>query len=789
MLRNYLMITLRSLMKNGVYSFINISGLTVGIACSILILLWVSDELSWDGFHEKKSRIHRVYLNGVGDNNVMYTQMAIPLPLWEELKTNERDIKYVTPTNWGGTHLVMYGDKRLYKQGYYAGEDFLKMFSFPLVKGDIKDQLNDPSGIVLTEGAARSLFGDEEPLGKIVRIDDDVDLTVTGIVKDVPSNSTFRFECLIPFTTYMNREPWVKRSLSNWGNNSFNLYVEFAEGVDPLAVEERVKGVVRKHDEEADVDVTFLEMGRWRLYGEFENGKSVTGQIVYVRMFTVIAVFILVIACINFMNLATARSERRAREVGIRKSIGSKRKELILQFLGETVFIALIAFVLALGLVEATLPFYNGLVNKHLSIDYANPLFWGSAMGVILLTGIIAGSYPAFYLSSFNPAAVLKGRMQAGKKGSLPRKAMVVVQFVASILLIISTLVVYMQMNHVKNRPTGYIRENLMSVASVGDIPRNYNAIKHELLDQQLAESVTTSSSPITAIYAYMGGLEWPGKREDQRASFATVGVGLDYIKTMGIKIVEGRDFSEEFPADTASMILNKTAIAYMGLKDPIGETIRWDGRDYRVVGIMDDVMMASPSRSMDPMMLVFDPEWRSDVTMRLSSTKSAHETLGKVEEIFKKYNPNYPFTYRFADNEFARKFSQMEFIGSLCNLFSALAILISCLGLFGLAAFTAEQRTKEVGIRKVLGATVTGVVVLLSREFALLVVIAFAIAAPLAWFSMDNWLQQYTYRIQVEWWILFSAGAGALIVAIVVVSFQAIKAAIANPVSSLRNE
>jgi putative ABC transport system permease protein len=788
MLRNYFIITLRSLLKNGVYSFINIAGLTVGIACSILILLWVSDELSWDNFHEKKDRLHRVYINGMGDNNTMYTQMAVCLPLWEELKT-DRDIKYVSPTNWGQTYLITYGEKRLYKQGYYVGEDFLKMFSFPLVKGDIKDQLSDPSGIVLTESGAKSLFDDEDPIGKIVRIDDVVDLKVTGVVKDVPSNSTFRFECLIPFTTYMNREPWVKRQATNWGNNSFNMYVEFAEGVDPLKVEERVKDVVKKHEPESDQQITFLGMNRWRLYSDFENGKSTTGQIVYVRMFTIIAIFILVIACINFMNLATARSERRAREVGIRKSIGSKRKELILQFLGETVFIALIAFVLALGLVEISLPFYNGLVNKHLGIDYANPLFWISAAGVIVLTGLIAGSYPAFYLSSFNPAAVLKGRMQVGKKGSIPRKVMVVVQFVASIFLIISTLVVYMQMNHVKNRPTGYVRENLMYVSNAGDIAKNFKAIKQELLEKGLADGVTTSSSPITSVYAYMGEVNWPGKREDQRASIATVGTGLDYTHTMGIKVTQGRDFSEQFTADSSSMILNETAVAYMGLKNPIGETIKWDDKDFHIVGVISDVMMTSPSRSMDPMMLVFDPGWVSDVTIRLSSAKSPHETLGKIEEIFKKYNPNYPFSYRFADDEFARKFSQIEFIGSLCNLFSALAILISCLGLFGLAAFTAEQRTKEVGIRKVLGATVSSVVMLLSREFTVLVIVAFALAAPLAWWLMAGWLKQYTYRIEISWWMLCSAGAGALILAVVVVSFQAIKAAVANPVTSLRNE
>jgi putative ABC transport system permease protein len=788
MFRNYLIITLRSLQKNGVYSFINIAGLSIGLVCSMLILLWVNNELSWDDFHEKKDRLHRVYLNGEGDNKVIFTQMAIPLPLWEELK-NDRDIKHVAPTNWGQTYLLSYGDQRLYKKGYYAGDDFLKMFSFPIVKGSAENQLADPSTIVITESTAKSLFGDDDAIGKVIRVDDALDLTVTGVVKDVPSNSTFEFECLLPFTTYMNRESWVKNSLTSWGNNSFNLYVEFAEGADAVAIENRVKDVVKKNSEEATTnEVTFLGMDRWRLYSEFKNGKSVSGSIVYVKMFSIIAGFVLVIACINFMNLATARSERRAREVGIRKSIGSKRKDLIFQFLGETFFIAFIAFIIALGLVEASLPFYNTLVNKQLFIEYSSPYFWATAIGVIAFTGFLAGSYPAFYLSSFQPAAVLKGRMQMGKSGSIPRKVMVTLQFFFSIVLIISTLVVYYQLNHLKNRPTGYDQEKLMIVSNAGDISKNYKAIKQELESAGIANSVTTSSSPITSIYAYMGGVAWQGKREDQRASIATVATGLDYTKTMGIKILQGRDFSEQFN-DTSSMILNEAAVKYMGLKNPLEETIRWDEKDYKVVGVMSNVVMNSPAREIDPGMFIYDPTWSSDVSIRLSGDLNAHVALEKIENIFKKYNPNYPFSYRFADDEFNRKFTTIQLIGSLANLFSVLAIIISCLGLFGLAAFTAEQRTKEIGIRKVMGATISNVVVLISKDFTKLVLIAFILAAPSAWWAMDNWLQQYNYRIDIYWWILAGAGALALTLALLVVTFQAIKAAVANPVNSLRSE
>lgn len=786
MLQSYLKITLRNLQKNGVYSFINIAGLSIGLVCSILILLWVNHELSWDNFHENRDRIYRVYVNGQGDSEI-FTQQAIPLPLWENFKT-DRDFANVSPTNWGDTYLLTYGEQRLYKQGYYAGDQFLRMFSFQVVKGDPQKQLGDPSTIVLTESTAAALFGNEEPIGKIVRVDDEIDLTVTGVVKDVPGNSSFSFECLLPFSTYMNREQWVKNSLTNWGNNSFNLYVEMNPEADPEQVEARLKDIIKKNAEGSSFEVTFHPMEKWRLHSDFKNGKNVGGYIVYVSMFTVIAIFILVIACINFMNLATARSERRSREVGIRKSIGSGRRELVLQFLGETLIISMVAFLIALGITEMVLPLFNHLVDKQLSIDYTAPYFWGMAVIVIIGTGLLAGSYPAFYLSSFQAAAVLKGKMQIGKKGVLPRKILVTLQFFFSIALIISTLVVYYQINHLKNRPVGYDQDNLIMVSNTGDIRKNFDAIKRELLTNRLASSVTSSSSPVTAIYAFMGEVSWKGKREDQRTAMATVATSHDYAKTLGITVKEGRDFNEDF-TDSTSIVLNESAVAYMGLKEPLGETVRWDETDYKVVGVFADLVMASPNRSVDPTMFVFDPTWMSHLTIKLSPEASTEETLASVESIFRKYNPNYPFTYQFVSQEFERKFTGIQLIGRLANVFSFLAIIISCLGLFGLAAFTAEQRTKEIGIRKVLGASLSTVVVLISRDFSKLVIVAFVIAAPLSWWLMDNWLNQYNYRISIEWWILAVAGLSVMVLALVVVIFQALKAALTNPVNALRNE
>jgi ABC-type antimicrobial peptide transport system permease subunit len=785
MLRNYFIIAWRSLQKSRVYSFINIAGLSIGLACSMFIFLWVADERSWDNFHEKKTELNRVYINGLGDRGVQ-TQMAVNLPLWEELK-HDRDIVHVAPTDWGREFLLTYGDKRLYRTGYYAGDDFLKMFSFPVVQGSAENQLKDPSTMVITESTAKALFGDEDPIGKMIRVDDRGELTVTGVTKDVPTNSTFQFQCLLPFATYNIREPWTKEALTQWSNNSFNLYVEFAKGADAQAIESRSKDIIKKHQENSTPEVTFLPMERWRLFGEFENGKSTTGTIVYVRMFTIIALFILVIACINFMNLATARSERRAREVGIRKSIGSKRKDLVVQFLGETFFITILAFILALGIVESLLPLYNDLVDKKLFIDFANPLLWLVSVGVIAVTGFISGSYPALYLSSFQPAAVLKGKMQMGKTGTTPRRMMVTLQFFFSIVLIFSTMVIYKQLNHLRNRPTGYDAERLVTIGSTGDIPKNYNAIKQELLASGMAEGVMRSSSPITAIYAFMD-VEWAGKRDDQRSSFAVIATDYDYTKTLGVKMLQGRDYSNAYN-DSTSVILNQAAVEYIGLKNPVGETVTWNDRKYTIIGVTENVIMNSPQRQIDPTMLIFDPTWMSAVTLRLPENKNTQDALAGVEAIFKKYNPSYPFTFQFTEDEFNRKFTNIQRVGRLANLFAGLAILISCLGLFGLAAFTAEQRTKEIGIRKVLGATVSSVVVLLSKEFTRLIILAFVLAAPLAWWAMNQWLQEYDYRISIPWWIVASAGGLAFVLAVATVSFQAIKAAIANPVNSLRNE
>lgn len=786
MLKNFLTISVRSLTKNGVYSFINIFGLATGMACCILILLWVNDERSYDNFHDKKDRLFQVLKNSPTNNGIA-TANSLPLPLSAYLRENEAGIKYAVATDWGGDHLLNYKDKKVIQNGMYVEADFLKMFSFDFISGNAETALKDPSGIVLTQATAKSIFGNEDPLGKIIRVDDKMDMTVTGIVEDVPLNSSFQFTHLMSFEAYMVAEVWVKNVSQQWQTNAFQIFTELQPAADEHAVVTRIENVITKNYEQSKGQLILHPLPKWRLYSMFENGKATGGSIEFVRSLSVVAFFILMIACINFMNLATARSERRAREVGIRKTIGSRRNQLILQFLSESLIIAGMSFVLALGIVELSLPFYNSLVNKTLYIPYQDGYFWLVSLGIVVLTGVIAGSYPAFYLSSFNPAAVIKGKINAGKKTGRPRQVLVALQFCFTIFQIVGTIVFFKQIQHGQERNLGYNRENLLMVSNTGDLSKNYEALKQDVLSKGLAASITRSNSPITSIYAYMT-VSWPGMPEDEQTSFATIATDHDYLTTMNIKLMKGRDFSRDYN-DSTSVIINEKAATLMGMEDPVGKTLNWEGRDYTIIGVMEEVIMGNPFKPAEPTMIVFMPDWISDFTLRLPPEKDPTETLAGLENVFEKYNPAYPFNYRFADDEYNRKFRVIQLIGKLANLFSALAIIISCLGLFGLAAFTAERRTKEIGIRKVMGATVSQVVLMLSKDFAILVIIAFIFTAPGAWYAFNMWLDRFPYRISIDWTILVSAGVAALVLAMVTVSSQAFKAAVANPVNSLKNE
>jgi putative ABC transport system permease protein len=787
MIRNYLLTALRNFTKNKFYTTINIVGLSIGTTCSILILLWVFDEISFDKFIPKSDRLYQVWVNSDFDGKIN-SWRSVPLPTYEALKTADSNIKRTAVADWGGDHLLTVDENKLYLKGYFVSDDFLQMFEFPLIYGDPATALSDPSSIVITQETARAFFGDEDPLNKVIRIDDKGDLKVVAILQDVQKNSSFEFDYLLPWKYRRQSNPWVIENEDNWGNYSFQVFVELDDPVHFSKVNARIKTVLQEHGEEDLKPELFLyPMERWRLYSNFEDGVEKGGMSDFVQLFTMIAVFIILIACINFMNLSTARSEKRAKEVGIRKSVGSSKFHLVMQFMAESMMISVLAFVLAVLFAQLILPFYNNLVEKELSIAYASWQFWAYSMVMIGFIGWISGSYPAFYLSSFKPIKVLKGSVKAGRSAGLPRKILVTLQFVFSIFLIISTLLIYEQIQLVKNRELGYNQENLISIELNEELEKNYRPMKEELIQKGLIESATISNSPVTEIHSN-NFLGWPGKPEELRVLFTTITCKYDYAKTMGAKILEGRDFSEDFVSDSTAIIVNKAAMDLMQLEDPIGAQLELWGKKRTLIGVIDNILMGSPYQEVKPLFMIMD-DWSGYLTMRIRNTSDLSGTLTEIGEIYKKYNEAYPFEYQFADLEFMEKFATIEMTSRLAGIFASLAIFITGLGLFGLAAFTAEQRTKEIGVRKVLGATVMNIIGLLSRDFSLLVIIAFVITAPASWWALNLYLERYPVRIDIEFWIFPFTGIIVLLFALLIVASQGLKAAHTNPATSLRDE
>jgi predicted permease len=791
MFQQFFKLTFRSFWRNKGFSFLNIAGLSAGMTVALLIGLWIADEFSYDRFHEKHDRIYLVKLTDAIDGKKA-TWTSVPLPIAEELRKSFPQVKHAVETDWGWEHGLKVGDNLLFEKGFQAGPDFLKMFTFPLVAGDLETALDDPASIVLTQEMASSLFGHEnygDILGQMVRLDNESDMKVTGVMENVPENSTLEFNFVVPFSHYENRENWVKNSRTNWKNNSFQVFFELQPGVTEAEFAGKIRNLIKEHVEESTTEVTLHACDDWRLYGKFVDGKVAGGFIEYVRLFGVIGGFVLFIACINFMNLSTARSERRSKEVGVRKTLGSMRRQLVTQFLGEAVLMAVIAYAFSLILAELALPAFNALTDKSLTTPYSNPVFWAMGLGFVLLTGLLAGSYPAFFLSSFKPVQVLKGNFaRVGKAVFTPRKILVVSQFAISTALIVSTLVVAQQIRYAKNRPTGYDPNRLMIMTLSNELIDNYSPLKNELLASGYVSGMTTSNSPVTAVYSN-SGIDWKGKNPDDRAVFATIATGDDYFSTLGIKLSEGRFFDKARPADSTAIIFNRSAIERMGMKNPLEQTIRWSDTDFRIIGVVEDVLMTNPYNNSQPTMYLQSPDWSNNLMFRLAPEKDTREALAYLETIFKKYNPAYPFDYKFADEEYARKFTREELIGKLAGLFGGLAIFISCLGLFGLAAYMAERRTKEIGIRKVLGASVANLWAILSREFVALVVLSILLATPIAAWLLGDWLERFDYRIGLQWWFFAAAGVAAIAVTLLTVSFQSIKAALANPVKSLRSE
>ena len=795
MFKNYFKTAWRNLINNKVYSALNILGLATGMAVALIIGLWVYYQFSYDRFLSGYQQAYSVKFK-YNNNGEIDVGSATCLPLAETLKKDIPGIRYATQTDWMGPHSLVVGDKKLYSGGAMAGSDFLKIFRYPLLKGNVDVVLKDPYSIVLNETTAKALFGNEDPVNKIVRIDNSHDLKVTGVLRDVPSNSTLQFNYIVPFSYYFQNYDWVKNDVANWNDNSFQTFVALQPNVSYAQIEPKLKTIAKKYGGDfyktVNAELFMQPLKDWHLYTDFKNGIAVGGFIDYVKMFSIIGLLVLIIACINFMNLSTARSEKRAREVGIRKAVGSQRKSLILQFLIESVVITFIAFLLSLLIVQLALPAFKALTKTNISVPYGSSIFWFIMMGYVLLTGLVAGARPAFYLSSFKPVKVLKGAIQAGGTASLPRKILVVIQFSCSIALIISTIIVYQQIQHAKERPIGYDASRLIMTDASNDLSRNYDALKNDMLQSGMVTSVTKSSSPVTEIWSNNSVSDWQGRLPGETLGLATIGVSdADYFKTMEIQIKQGGNFTGNLAADSLSVILNEAAVKRMRFKKPLNQIITWHDvpQKARVIGVVKDALMSSPFSPAEPTIFIYDPGWSNIITYRLSPTVNTQQAITKLTEIFNKYNPSYPYLYHFVDESYASKFDLETLIGKLAGLFAALAIFISCLGLFGLAAYMAEQRTKEIGIRKVLGASVSQVWLLLSKDFIVLVIISCVIASPVAFYFLQNWLQKYDYRITISPFVFIMAGIAAIVITIITISFQAIKAAIANPVKSLRTE
>jgi len=793
MIKNYLTIAWRNLVKNRASSFINIGGLAVGMAVAMLIGLWIWDELSFDKYHQNYDKIAIVMQSETANGDVS-TGATISLPLDAALRKNYgSDFKHIALSSFPEQHVLNVGEKNVAYQGSFMGAEAPEMFTLKILAGK-RDGLKDQSSILISQSVATALFGSADAINKVVKLDNKDSFKISGVYEDLPANTTFHDVAFIgPWDYYIN-VPDNRRSPTDWGDNSLFMYVQVADNADMARVSAKIRDIklnnMAAEDKKYKPALFLQPMSKWHLYSEFKNGVNVGGAIQYVWLFGIIGIFVLLLACINFMNLSTARSEKRAKEVGIRKAIGSVRGQLIYQFYCESMLIAVLAFVASLVLIVLILPYFNEVADKQLSILWGNPAFWLAGIGFTLFTGLIAGSYPALYLSSFRPGKVLKGTFKTGRFAAMPRKVLVVLQFSVSVVLIIGTIVVFKQVQYARNRPIGYNRSGLVDIEVTNDdLHKNFTALSEDLIKCGAVSQIAESSSPTTGVNNNRGDLNWKGKDPSLSDYFGQVYVSMGYGKTVGWQFVDGRNFDRRFTSDSSAIVLNEAAVKYMGLKNPVGELIQVGKKSLTVIGVIKNMVMESPYDPVKQTIYRIGRGAYDHVLLRINPNSSAHDGLAKIAMVCKTYSPSVPFSYKFVDDEYARKFTTEQRVGSLASGFAVLAIFISCLGLFGMASFMAEQRTKEIGVRKVLGATVFGLWGLLSRDFVKLVLISLLIAIPTAYYFMNNWLQHYTYRAGLSWWIFAATAVGAILITLATVSYQSVKAAMMNPVKSLKTE
>lgn len=787
MFSNFLTVSFRNLWNNKTFSLLNILGLATGIAVFMLIMLWVKNEVSYNSFHTDSDRIAQVITNQPFENGEIATFTAVPTKLKAALQADLPGVEYATRVTWGDVRQFSVDEKNFSEYGLYVDPEFLKVFTFPLIKGDASGVLKEPNTIILTEKLAEKYFGTADPVGKTIMIEQRTPFKVVGVLKNVPANSSIRFEYLMPMQDYINT---AMGGVEGWESNNIKTYVKLKASADMAAISALMGAFMKKYtDEQPKSTLRLFALKDWYLRFDFKNGVYAGGgRITYVNIFIITAIFILLLACINFMNLSTARATQRAKEVGVRKVSGADRKSLIIQFICESILYAFLAGLIAIILVALTLPWFNTFLGKAISIDYLNPVYIGGFFSIILVTGFLAGSYPALVLSSFNPAKVLKGLSGAGMPDTaFVRKALVVVQFTVSVLLIIGTIVVYTQVQYIKNKHLGYDKENLVWFSN--NIPADKNEIAlQEFRKVPGVTQVSQASMTFTSPNNRGDAVEWPGKKEGQQILFSFITGGYDIIQTMGIKLKEGRTFSAQVTTDTGSFILNEEAVKRMGLTNPVGQYIETYGGKGRIVGVVEDFHIESLHQPIAPVIIECRPGWTWLYYVRLSG-QNIQQALQGIEKVYKQFAPGAVFEYEFQDKEYENLYRSELQVGTLVNWFAFFAIFISCLGLLGLTVFTVERKRKEIGVRKVLGASVVQIVSLVSKQFILLVLLSVVLASVPAYYFMNDWLQAYTYRVSISWWVFGIAGGIACGVALCTICFHAVKAAMANPVKSLRTE
>ncbi len=788
MLKNYLKTSLRNLIRHKGYAFINIFGLTIGLATSIFIFLWVLDEISYDQFHVKSDRIFRVMINDVHPNGKIETYSATPMLLADVLKTELPEIDEVAQLSWGTDMLLKHGEKSFNESGFYSDPTLFSVFSFPITKGDASKPLPDVKSIAISERLAKKFFDKQDPIGKIFQVNHAYDLMVTSVFRDIPKNSTLQFDFIISFDLWKTENPWAAQ---NWGTGGMQTLVTLNSGAHLETANEKLKGVIKKNCEDCTKNPFLFQYSKSRLHNEFENGKSTGGQIDLVILFSLVAGIVLTMACINFMNLAAARSGTRSREVGVRKVIGAQRSGLIVQFISESLLLSFSALLFALVAVELLLPFFNAVSNKSVRLDFGDPLFVSGTLLITLVCGLLAGSYPAFFLSSFKPAAVLKGNAQSFLSGSGLRKTLVGIQFTTSMILIIGSIVIHNQIIFINNKNLGFDKENVIVIDQHEGILKNQSAFKNELLQFPSVKSIGFGGNNIFTIPITTTDPKWPGKSENSSISFKIMRCDQGLIPTMNIRLLAGRNFTDLNKQDASNYIINTKAMEVMGLglDNVIGADLEmWNGKG-KIIGVTNDFNNGNLREGIQPLIFLYSTDIGWHYFIKVDGKTKTSETLAHIKKTLKKYDPDYPFHYEFLDEVFDREYSAEATIGKLSLSFTTVAVLISCLGLFGLASFTAERRIKELGIRKVMGASAINLIIMLCSDFSKLVTIGIIIGCPVAWYLATDYLSSYAFHYELNKWIFVITGATVLFIALMTVVYQAARAAMANPVNSLRND